>query len=98
MFSTQLLTLNYLLYSPTDVSTTVSLETYPFITTRTSCLTGVAVASRKKLTTKFAGKVFNLVTQLLKIKIVNHMQYDYLLLTVFKILHCSVSIDCFFFL
>ena len=24
------------------------------------------------------------------------MQYDYLLLTVFKILHCSVSIDCFF--
>ena len=60
-------------------STTVSLETYPFITTRTSCLTGVAVASRKKLTTKFAGKVFNLVTQLLKIKIVNHMQYDYLL-------------------
>ena len=60
-------------------STTVSLETYPFITTRTSCLTGVAVASRKKLATKFAGKVFNLVTQLLKIKIVNHMQYDYLL-------------------
>ena len=35
--------------------------------------------AEKKLATKFVGKVFNLATQLLKIKIVSHMQYDYLL-------------------